>query len=137
MYELLFHIIIISCDYHVSPLVMDGSMIVENPYGHLPAPQYGDYPFVSTMCLIYVITLLIWSMLCIRYSKEIMSVQVIILIVLIAYVINYIVKVIYYSIYNKSGNNIFFLNTLFLFTDCFARALTRVLTLLVCMGYYC
>lgn len=109
-------------------------MIVENPYGHLPAPQYGDYPFVSTMCVIYIITLIVWSMLCIRYSKEIMSVQIIILIVLIAYVINYIVKVIYYSIYNKSGNNVFFLNAVFIFTDSFARALTRVLTLLVCMG---
>ena len=71
-----------------------------------------------------------------KVGKVIKFILLFLLIVLIAYVINYIVKVIYYSIYNKSGNNIFFLNTLFLFTDCFARALTRVLTLLVCMGYY-
>ena len=130
----IYYVVTAICDYHVSPLVMDGSMIVENPYGHLPATQYGDYPFVTTMCIVYILTLLVWAMLCIRYSKEIMSVQVIILIVLIAFSINYIVKVIYYSIYNKSGNSVFFLNALFLLTDSFARALTRILTLLVCMG---
>lgn len=123
------------CDYHVSPLVMDGTMVVENPFGHLPAPQYGDFPFVMFMCVVYVVALFIWGMLCIRYSKEIMSVQIIILVVLFAFVVNYLVKVVYYSVFNKSGNNMFVLGLLTLFTECLTRTLTRILTLIVCMGY--
>lgn len=123
-----------SCDYHVSPLVMDGMMTVENPYGHLPAPQYGDLPFVTCMFFVYLICFIVWGMLCIRYSKEIMSVQILILIVLVAFAINYLVKAIYYNVYNKSGNNIFVLSVLSILADCTARAFTRILTLIVCMG---
>ena len=59
---------------------MEGKMIVENPYGQLPAPQYGSLPFFTFMCFAYIVALIIWSMLCISYSKEVMSVQVIILV---------------------------------------------------------
>ena len=69
-----------SCDYHMSPFEMEGNMVVENPFGKMPAPQYGSLPFFSFMCLAYVIALIVWSMLCISYSKEVMSVQVIILV---------------------------------------------------------
>ena len=61
-------------------MVIEGKMVVENPYGHLPAPEYGSLPFFSVMCLAYVVSLLVWGMLCYRYSKEIMSVQIIIIV---------------------------------------------------------
>ena len=32
------------------------------------------------MCIAYVVSLLVWGMLCYRYSKEIMSVQIIIIV---------------------------------------------------------
>ena len=64
----------------MSPFEMEGNMVVENPYGKLPAPQFGSLPFFSFMCLAYIIALIIWGMLCISYSKEVMSVQVIILV---------------------------------------------------------
>ena len=61
-------------------MVIEVKMVVENPYGHLPAPEYGSLPFFSVMCIAYVVSLLVWSMLCYRYSKEIMSVQIIIIV---------------------------------------------------------
>ena len=67
----------------MSPLHMDGAMIVENPYGNLPASQYGSLPFYTFMCFLYVISVVVWGMLCISYSKEVMSVQIIILIVIV------------------------------------------------------
>lgn len=33
-------------------------MVVENPFGKMPAPQYGSLPFFSFMCLAYVIALI-------------------------------------------------------------------------------
>ena len=68
------------CDYHISPMIMDGSLVVENMYGHLPAPQYGSLPFYSYMCLVYVISLVVWIRYCIQFKNEIMSVQIIILV---------------------------------------------------------
>ena len=61
-------------------------MAVENPFGHLPATQYGSLPFYSVTCFAYFVCLVIWGMWCISYSKEIMSVQLIIMVVLISFV---------------------------------------------------
>ena len=61
-------------------MVFEGTMVVENPYGHLPAPQYGSLPFFSFMCVAYVVALIVWGMLCFKYTKEIMSVQIIIIV---------------------------------------------------------
>lgn len=109
-------------------------MAVENPFGHLPATQYGSLPFYSVTCFAYFVCLVIWGMWCISYSKEIMSVQVIIMVVLISFVLNNIVKVIYLAVFNITGNNVFLLVLLSILVDCTTRALTRILTLLVCMG---
>lgn len=48
---------------------------------------------------------------------------------------DYIVKVIYLNVYNNSGNNPFILALMSIAVDCTTRTLTRVLTLVVCMGY--
>ena len=116
---------------------MEGRMAVENPFGHLPATQYGSLPFYSVTCLAYFVCLVIWGMWCISYSKEIMSVQLIIMVVLISFVLNNVVKVIYLAVFNITGNNVFVLVLLSILVDCTTRALTRILTLLVCMGSLC
>ena len=61
---------------------LEGKMAAENPHGHLPATQYKSLPFYSWMSFLYVITLIVWGMLCIQYSKEIMSVHLMILVLL-------------------------------------------------------
>lgn len=72
---------IYSCDSSVlNNIVLEGEMTAENPYGHLPATQYSSLPFYSYMTIIYVVVLIMWGMLCIQYSKEIMSVHIIILV---------------------------------------------------------
>lgn len=113
---------------------MEGRMAVENPFGHLPATQYGSLPFYSVTCFAYFVCLVIWGMWCISYSKEIMSVQLIIMVVLISFVLNNVVRVIYLAVFNITGNNVFVLVLLSILVDCTTRALTRILTLLVCMG---
>lgn len=53
--------------------------------------------------------------------------------VLVSFVINSLVRVLYLWVYNQSGNDAFVY--LSLFVDAVTRTLTRVLTLLVCMGW--
>ena len=70
-----------SCDPSITMNTrLEGNMIAENAYGHLPASQYSSLPFYGWMVLIYVVILIMWGMLCIQYSKEIMSVHIIILV---------------------------------------------------------
>ena len=77
----LYFCFIYSCDSSVlNNIVLEGEMTAENPYGHLPATQYSSLPFYSYMTIIYVVVLIMWGMLCIQYSKEIMSVHIIILV---------------------------------------------------------
>lgn len=70
-----------SCDPSITPNTrLSGMMTAVNIYGHLPATQYYSLPFFGWMSLAYLFTLLIWVMLCIQYSKEIMSVHLMILV---------------------------------------------------------
>ena len=75
----------------MSPFEMEGNMVVENPFGKMPAPQYGSLPFFSF-------------------------------------------KVIYLEIYNRTGNNPYIFSLISIAVDCTTRTLTRILTLVVCMG---
>ena len=70
-----------SCNPMITPKTsLSGKMELENPYGQLPGTQYSSLPFYSWMSFIYVLTLIVWGMLCIQYSKEIMSVHLMILV---------------------------------------------------------
>ena len=85
----IYYLVTAVCDYHVSPLVMKGNLVVENPHGHLPAPQYGSLPFYSVMCVLYVVALFVWIIWCIKYSSEVMSVQIVIL---VCFVISVVIR---------------------------------------------
>lgn len=117
-------------------------MTAENPYGHLPATMYSSLPFYSYLTIVYVVVLIMWGMLCIQYSKEIMSVHLMILValpllshpqgVLVSFVVDYFVKVLYLWLYNSSGYDM--LQYPSAVVDALTRTLTRLLTILVCMG---
>lgn len=53
---------------------------------------------------------------------------------LVSFVIDYAVKVLYLSVFNNTGSNVFLLSLLSIFFDSATRTLTRILTLIVCMG---
>ncbi|KAK8817739.1 hypothetical protein WA538_004456 [Blastocystis sp. DL] len=132
-YRGMFYVVTAVCDpaavQHVS---LSGEMTAENPYGHLPATMYSSLPFYSYMMIVYVVVLIMWGMLCIQYSKEIMSVHLMILGVLVSFVLDYFVKVLYLWLYNSSGYDM--LQYPSAVVDALTRTLTRLLTILVCMG---
>ena len=112
----------------------EGSYETINPFGQLPAPLYGSLPFTGTLLLGYIVLLVVWLVLCAKYSQEIMSVHIITLAVLACFVVDMLVKLIYLFFFNSFGTPTFILAIASIVVDCSTRTLTRVLTLFVCMG---
>lgn len=106
-----------------------------NPFGQLPAPLYGSFPFTGYLLIGYIVLLATWLVLCAKYAQEIMSVHVIILVVLACFVLDMLVKLLYLYVFNATGAPNFFLAIASIVVDCSTRTLTRVLTLFVCMGW--
>lgn len=125
-----------SCDYHVGTTRFEGTYETINPYGQLPAQNYGLLPFTGFLLLCYIVLFIWWFYMCRKYNEEIMSVHVIIMIIICAFVLDMIVKLIYLSVYNVVGYPVFILAIMNIIIDCSVRTLTRILTLFVCMGYF-
>ena len=51
-----------------------------------------------------------------------------------SFIVDYAVKVFYLSVFINTGHNVFLLSLLSIFLDSATRTLTRILTLVVCMG---
>ena len=90
-----------SCDYHVGTTRFEGTYETINPYGQLPAQNYGLLPFTGFLLLCYIVLFIWWFYMCRKYNEEIMSVHVIIMIIICAFVLDMIVKLIYLIVYLK------------------------------------
>ena len=105
-----------------------------NPYGQLPAPQYGLLPFTGLLFVCFLLLLVWWVYLSLKHASDVMSVHVIILLVVIFFVLNLGARFIHLAAYNYVGRPLFFLVLISIVLDCSTRTLTRILTLFVCMG---
>lgn len=123
------------CSGHVGTTRFEGTYETINPYGQLPAQSYGSLPFTGFLLICYIILFIWWLSMCKKYNQEIMSVHVIIMIILCAFVLDMVIKLVYLSVYNTVGKPVFILAIMSIVIDCSVRTLTRILTLFVCMGY--
>jgi hypothetical protein len=46
-----------------------------DPYGYLPADQFGNLPFYFWLSVLYVIVGVTWLILCVWYSDQLMPLQ--------------------------------------------------------------
>lgn len=105
-----------------------------NPYGQLPAPQYGLLPFTFLLFACFLLLLVWWVYLSLKHASDVMSVHVIILLVLIFFVLDLAARFIHLAAFNYVGRPLFILVLVSIVLDCSTRTLTRILTLFVCMG---
>ena len=122
------------CDANTQNVHVSGKFAVHGTYGHLPSITYGSLDFYSIISIIYVVLTLIWLFACYIYSHDIMSVQYTIIIVLLSFTIDAIVKVIYLNTYNNNGVEPYTLGLISIAINCFTKTITRILTLVVSMG---
>jgi hypothetical protein len=65
-----------SCDPATGTVLIDGSTVWMNPYGYLPGELFHFLPFYGAMSLVYLSLGVLWGILCARYWRELLRVQV-------------------------------------------------------------
>ena len=82
---------------------VDGDLIFRNPYGYLPARYYGFLPFLGILSSFYLILLLVYGYLAIRYRKTILRMQWGVLAVILMGMIETTTWFLTYVVMNDSG----------------------------------
>jgi len=104
------HLIFILCRRHHKSgalgsveVDVEGQLIFRNPYGYLPARYYGFIPFLGILACIYLVMLLIYGYLALRYRKAMLRMQYGILAVLAMGMIETTTWFLTYVVMNDSG----------------------------------
>uniref|UniRef100_A0A7S2AS73 GOST seven transmembrane domain-containing protein n=1 Tax=Octactis speculum TaxID=3111310 RepID=A0A7S2AS73_9STRA len=129
-------LLLANCDY-LSPMeiLVTGESVWRNPYGYLPGELYGIMPFFGVMAGLYVVVGLIWLILCARNYNELMLLQFWISLVVGLGMVETCIKFVDYMSWNYDGardTGSLISGLVFGVTK---RALSRVLVLMVSLGY--
>jgi len=122
------------CDPYTSNTVINGTAIVMNPYGHIPARLYGILPFTKFLLLAYTVLVVVWIARCCWYRKELMSVHIMITVVLGIFLFDTIVKLISLVDYNAEGVYSQGITLFSLITTAITHTVARCLTIMVAKG---
>lgn len=124
------------CDPDTQNVMLNGTAIVMNPYGHIPARMYGVLPFTKFVLFAYTILMVVWISRCCSYRKELMSVHVMITVVLGVFLFDTIVKLINLLDYNSEGTYTPGITIFSLTTTATTHTVARCLTIMVAMGSF-
>jgi len=106
-----------------------------NPFGYLPGELYGFLNFYFNLSVLHLLTALVWAYLCGRYWRDLLMLQNLITVVIAFGLIEVYLR--YYDLhhFNYYGTRSkFFLHSSFFFL-CLKKAVSRVLVLVVSMGF--
>lgn len=123
------------CDENASPIKLRGEIDSIDPYGYLPGDVFGNLPFYGSLSLIYVLIGIVWALVCAYYRNEMMSIQYWISAVLTLGMLETTSFFVYYLEWNDTGMPSVFLMLSSLVLGVTKRALSRVVVLLVALGY--
>ena len=125
--------ILAMCDAHTSNLNIAGEVITINPHGHISARLYGSIPFTQCLLVAYSLLLLLWSLFCLRYFHQLMSVHALITLVLVSFSADTLLHLLALTAYNRTGLPAP-VATLSLLTTPLTHTLARGLLLTLAMG---
>ncbi|KAK8833163.1 hypothetical protein WA577_002777 [Blastocystis sp. JDR] len=125
--------ILAMCDAHTSNLNISGEVITINPHGHISARLYGSIPFTQCLLVAYSLLLLLWSLCCLRYFHQLMSVHALITLVLVSFSADTLLHLLALTAYNRTGLPAP-VATLSLLTTTLTHTLARGLLLTLAMG---
>eukprot|EP01038_Epipyxis_sp_PR26KG_P008195 gene8195-11085_t len=131
----LYVILVAVCDENAAPVSLDGIIESVDPYGYLPADLFGDLPFYGALSGLYMVLGVIWLILCSFHSDQIMPLQYWITAVLTIGMIETTLLFAHYVDWNDTGRPAFALTFFGLLFGVSKRAMSRVLVLLVSLGY--
>ena len=131
----LYIIVLAVCATDSSPVVLNGVIDSLDPYGYLPADEFGDLPFYGSLALAHTLIAVIWAAICFFYMKDLMFLQLWISIVLAMGMIETTMFFAYYLDWNDSGAYSLGLLTVALVMGVVKRMISRLLVLVISLGY--
>ena len=121
------------CDAHTSNLNISGEVITVNPHGHIPARLYGSIPFTQSLLVAYSILLCLWSICCLRYFRQLMSIHALITLTLACFLADTLLRFKTLTAYNLNGV-LPPISTLSLLITTLSHTMARGLLLVLSMG---
>ena len=131
-----YYVVIGSCDPGTKNVVVSGTITAVNYYGHLPARQYGLYPFLRWILFIYFLLLAVWLIRCCIYHRELLSVHMMISLVLVLAVIDLFLRQLNLAHFNNSGDYSLFLTFVSLFASTLNTTVSFCLTIAIAKGSF-
>lgn len=128
-------ILVAICEPESSPVELDGPVESINPYGYLPAELFGNLPFYGSISCAYAILGVIWVILCIIYSKDLLHLQLWFTAVLALSLAEAALIFGHYIDWNDSGVPSTAITVIGLLFGVSKRAMSRIIILMVSMGY--
>ena len=128
-------VLMATCDPFSSPIKIEGFAESMDPYGYLPADLFGNLPFYGMMSCAYVVLGILWLAVCFIHSSELLPLQLWITAVLGLGMIETTLLFLHYLTWNDYGNPSVFASTMAMIFGVTKRAASRVLVLMVSLGY--
>lgn len=131
----IYYFLIVSCDFEEKDeLYLQGECAWKNPYGYLPGDVYMKFPLSGMFALIYVLTFIVYTALCIKYRSVLLKLQYVILFSVLLCVL----EASAWYFYRLTNNNYGHYSRASLFVVVFIatmrKTLLHLLVLLVSMG---
>lgn len=121
----LYILIMILCEPNASPVTIQGSVESLDPYGYLPADQFGNLPFYGALSIIYVLLGMGWLGVCCLNKSQILPLQIWITVVIAMGMIETTTLFAHYLQWNEKGMPLVALTVLGLVFGVSKRALSR------------
>lgn len=135
----IWYLLIVNCNDENNPqsttIRMIGSSIWVNPYGYLQGQIYGQMPVYWSMMILYSIFLIGWIISVIVNRHDLHPAQHSITLILVLALLENLSYGISFIIYNFNGLNNDIWNGICVFLLSFKLTISRIVLLLVCMGY--
>jgi hypothetical protein len=128
-------ILMASCDPSSQPIYLNGAIDSLDPYGYLPADLFGDLPFYMLLAGCYTLLALYWMVVCTLYYDQIIPLQLWISCVLAMGMIETTAMYSHYERWNQDGTYSLDLMMTGLVFGVAKRTMSRVVVLLVSLGY--
>jgi len=123
------------CDETSLPVVIDGFIESIDPYGYVPADEFGSMPFNLSLSLMYLIVGIAWGVLCFWFSDQLMPLQFWITGVMMVAMIETTMLYFHFIDWNENGIPTTAVTVVALFFGALKRGVSRVLVMLVSLGY--
>jgi hypothetical protein len=125
-----------NCKPASEDVLMTGHNAWLNSYGYLPGELYYNLPFFLVMAVLYTVVVLMWfGLICYYRSDGVLPVQYHIGVVAVLGLMEVVAWYIQYSSYNENGTRNAGLITTAVILSTLKKTTTRILILVVCMGY--